>query len=75
MAGTIYLSDKEMQTILHLWHQASDQLERSSDEEFAREASGWAADVQSIEQKFKTASTMSRARSIANKMSKNEDKQ
>lgn len=66
MAGTIYLSDREMAAIRFLRGQVANEFESATDTEFVREAEEWFADVDNIERKFRAATTMKRARAIAN---------
>ncbi|MND21758.1 hypothetical protein D3C80_121280 [compost metagenome] len=70
MAGTIYLTDREMAAIRFLRGQVANELESAADAEFIREAEEWFADVDNIEQKFRTASVMKRARVIADQIIK-----
>lgn len=70
MAGTIYLSDREMDVINDLRGQVASQIENGADDDFVRMAEGWFADVDNIERKFRAASTMRRARAIANQIIK-----
>lgn len=70
MAGTIYLSDREMDVINDLRGQVASQIENGADDDFVRMAEEWFADVDNIERKFRAASTMRRARAIANQIIK-----
>lgn len=70
MAGTIYLSDREMGVINDLRAQVASLIENGADDDFVRMAEEWFADIDNIERKFRAASTMRRARVIANQIIK-----
>lgn len=65
MAGTVYLSDREMGAINELRGQVASQIENGADDDFVRMAEEWFADIDNIERKFRAASIMARARVIA----------
>ncbi len=73
MAGTIYLSDREMVAIRFLRGQVANEIESATDADFIREAENWFAEVDNIEQKFRTATMMRRARVIAVQTIKNQE--
>jgi hypothetical protein len=70
MAGTIYLSDREMGVINDLRAQVASLIENGADDDFVRMAEEWFADIDNIERKFRAASTMRRAHVIANQIIK-----
>lgn len=70
MAGTIYLSDREMGVINDLRAQVASLIENGADDDFVRMAEEWFADIDNIERKFRASSTMRRARVIANQIIK-----
>ncbi|MBO2558971.1 hypothetical protein [Shewanella algae] len=70
MAGTIYLSDREMGVINDLRAQVASLIESGADDDFVRMAEEWFADIDNIERKFRASSTMRRARVIANQIIK-----
>ncbi|HDS1208415.1 TPA: hypothetical protein QDZ84_003454 [Shewanella algae] len=70
MAGTIYLSDREMGVINDLRAQVASLIESGADDDFVRMAEEWFADIDNIERKFRASSAMRRARVIANQIIK-----
>ncbi|WP_345868304.1 hypothetical protein [Shewanella algae] len=70
MAGTIYLSDREMGVINDLRAQVASLIESGADDDYVRMAEEWFADLDNIERKFRASSTMRRARVIANQIIK-----
>lgn len=70
MAGTIYLSDREMGVINDLRAQVASLIESGADDDYVRMAEEWFADLDNIERKFRASSTMRRARVIASQIIK-----